>query len=242
MTQDWPLALLVVLLGPVIGSGLGAFIDRWAAGRSLWSRSACDACGTALRPRDLVPLLSGLGGRCRHCGAVIPGHLMRLEVACLGLSVLAVALARDPGHMLLLASYFWTLAGLFYADLLHLRLPNALNGLLLAAGLGLAWLDPARGLAEGALAAALGAGAFWTLRWVYQAVRGREGLGLGDVKLMGGIGAGVGGLHLPATVLIAAVMGLVMALWEARGGRLAGTARIPFGACLAGAAVIVLCL
>jgi leader peptidase (prepilin peptidase)/N-methyltransferase len=69
---------------------------------------------------------------------------------------------------------------------------------------------------------------------VYRRVRGREGLGLGDAKLLAAAGAWLGWHGLPSVVLIAAVSALAVALAAASGGgKLAWTSRIAFGPHLA---------
>lgn len=241
---DWPVALLVLLAGPAVGSFLGVVVDRWPAGRSLWTPSACDACGMRLRWRDMVPLVSGLRGRCRHCGAAIPGHLLRIELAATGAGALAVPMAGGPGETLALAVYLWCLVGLFYADLLHWRLPDPLTAALLLAGLALAATIPDRSLTEAVATAAVATALFAALRWGYARVREREGLGLGDVKMMAGLGAGLGWQALPLAVALAAGLALLVATLEAwrNGTPLNATARVPFGAWLAGGAVLALIL
>ncbi len=75
----WPL-----VAAPAIGSFLGVLAERLPAGRAIaLARSACDHCGHALAPRDLVPILSWAvqRGRCRYCGVFLglfyPGDLVR---------------------------------------------------------------------------------------------------------------------------------------------------------------------
>ncbi len=244
MTGDWPVILFVLLAGPAVGSFLGAVVDRLPEGRSLWSPSTCAACGTRLGPRDLVPILSALRGRCRHCGTAIPAHLLRIEIAALGASALAVALAGSPAMTLVLAAFLWCLVGLFYADLLHFRLPDVLTGALFISGVALALASPGRTVPEALATAAAGMLVFWLLREGYRRFRGREGLGLGDVKMMAGLGAGLGPEALPLAVLAAAVLALLVAFAEAwRGGRrMNPQARLPFGAWLSGGAVLALLL
>lgn len=96
--------------------------------------------------------------------------------------------------------------------------------------------DRQRGaLADGLIGA--GAGAFLAIRWIHAALRGREGLGLGDVKRMAGIGAALGWAALPLVALLAALAALAVAGL----GRPALTAEteIPFGACLAASAAVL---
>ena len=87
----------------------------------------------------------------------------------------------------------------------------------------------------------IASGVFLTIRGGYRLLRGREGLGLGDVKLMAGIGAAIGWQTLPVVVLLAAVSALIWAVGAARRDRVALSAAtaLPFGSFLsAGAAVV----
>lgn len=247
MTTAAPfLPLLLLLLAPAAGSFIGVLADRLPRGESVvLPGSRCRACGTALRHRDLVPVLSflWLRGRARCCGAALPGWLLHCEITAGFLGLFAVLLAPDPAALLALALGLWLLLALALTDLLWLRLPDPLTAALLVLALGLPLL-PGAGLGgpgPGAalLGAALGAGSFWALRLGYRRWRGREGLGLGDVKLMAGLGALAGPWDLPLLVLLAALAALGLAAAEAllRGrGALAGARAMPFGAALSAAA------
>lgn len=238
------IAFFLLILGAAIGSFLAAWGDRMARGRSiLWGRSRCDLCAAPIRLRDMVPILSWLwlGARCRDCGETLPRRLFLAEVGGVMLAAIAVWLAQSPLHMILGALWLWLLLGLLLCDLSAFRLPDALTGLLFGSGLALAWEDPARDIGDAFIGAGLGAGAFWALRVGYSAFRGREGLGLGDVKLIAGIGAGLGAVALPVVSLVAAVLAL---LWTGAKAlrdreRPNRNLQIPFGAYLAAAAALV---
>ncbi|OWU81687.1 hypothetical protein ATO6_23690 [Oceanicola sp. 22II-s10i] len=232
-------ATLLVLLAPVIGSFIGVLADRLPRGESVvWPGSRCRDCGTRLGPRDLVPVLSYvvLRGRCRSCGAALPPWLLHTEIAATGLAGLAVIAAPDPGGMVWTALVLWLLLALALCDLLWFRLPDPLTGALLALALGRAAV--AGDLAAALAGAVIGAGSFWLLRAGYRRVRGREGMGLGDVKLMAGLGALTGPWDLPLMVLLAALAALGAALageWTGQGAGLRGARPLPFGAALAAA-------
>ena len=201
----WP-----IVAAPFVGSFLSVLILRLPACASvLVGRSRCPACGHALGPRDLVPLVSWLAqrGRCRHCG----GALSRLYPA-IELGALAVALwaATMVSGWLLWASCLlgWTLLALAVIDIRALLLPDALTLPLIPAGLAVAYaIDPAEML-DHAAGAAAGYGGFVLIELAYARLRGRAGLGRGDAKLLGAAGAWVSWSGLPFVVLLAALAAL----------------------------------
>lgn len=241
--------LVLLLISPAVGSFLGVLVDRLPRGQDVVRQpSACRGCGQKIPPRDLVPLLSYLllRGRARCCGAKIPPLLPLLEAGAFLVALLMLLLAQSDLHMLLGTLYLWLLLALLASDATVMRLPDPLTAALLATGLALAWEDPSRSVLA-ALLAALGAAAvFWGIRIAYFYLRKREGLGLGDVKLIGGITAGLGAAQTPLAVLVAALLALgfaaAQALW--RQSPLSATTALPFGSflCLGAALVWVLSL
>jgi len=247
MQNDWPLALLLVLISPAVGSFLGVFVDRWPKGVSVLAvPSRCGSCNTKILWRDMVPVVSAmaLGGRCRSCTARIPGHLMRIELAAVIAAVLVVLRVPGPVEMWLVAAILWCLIALFYSDLLCFRLPDVLTLALFVLGMALAATDPARGWLDGLISAGAASGAFWLIRWGYFQWRGKEGLGLGDVKLMAGIGAAVGWQLVPLVTLVAAGLAILVVVLEAfRVNKVPrADARLPFGTYLTAATGVILML
>ncbi|MDU8912174.1 prepilin peptidase [Aestuariicoccus sp. MJ-SS9] len=239
MSPQTAFDLFVLLAAPAVGSFLALLADRVPRGEPVgMARSACRGCGRALSPRDLVPVLSfaAARGRCRHCGAAIPPWLLYTEIAATWLAVLAVIAGTGLGQTGLIALILWTLLGLVATDLLWFRLPDVFTIALLA--LALVWAALwGHGAPLALVGAGLGAGAFCLIRLGYRALRGREGLGLGDVKLMAGLGALAGPWDLPLTVLLAASAALAVAALQrlGRADALDGARALPFGAALAGA-------
>jgi leader peptidase (prepilin peptidase)/N-methyltransferase len=235
-------ALLIVLLSPAIGSFLTVLIDRLPRGQSIvWPGSACRACGTGLGPRDLVPVLSFAlhRGRCRHCTTQIPPWHLYVEITAIGAAVIMVALGGSALDMALGVVTLWLLLVLAVTDLLWFRLPDPLTGALALCALTLAATE-AR-LIPALWAAAIGSGAFWAIRAGYAAWRGREGLGMGDVKLMAGLGALVGPWDLPLLVLLASgvALGTAMARIAATRQPLRADHPLPFGAALSAAGAVM---
>jgi len=208
-----PADLMLILAAPAVGSFLGTLVLRLPENRPvLFGRSACEACGTPLGARELVPVLSWLvqRGRCRHCGGRVSACYPAVELAAL---VVAIWAATETGGAALLFSCLlgWGLLALALLDARHFWLPDVLTLPLLAIGLAAAaWLDPAAWQWHAA-GAAVGYGVFTAIAWLYRRIRGSDGLGGGDAKLLAVAGAWLGLPALPPVVLGAAVGGLALA-------------------------------
>lgn len=236
---DAPLiVLLAAVAGAVFGSFLATLVLRWPAGRGLGGRSICDACGQTLSAFELIPLLGYIStrGRCRTCGARIDPLHPAIELGCAALAALAFALLPWERAVWAAAASLILLT-LAVLDLRHfwlpdrLTLPLALFGLLAAVGGPPAIVDRLIGLGAGWLSLSL-------IAWAYRRLRGRDGLGAGDAKLLGAIGAWTGWQLLPFVLLGASVIGLaVAAILLLAGRRISATTRLPFGTLLAVAAL-----
>lgn len=238
MTAEALRFLIGAGLGAIIGSFLGAIVMRWPRGESVVrGRSHCDACGRILAVRDLIPLLGALlqRGRCRHCGARIdPAHAI-MEAGCALIGGIALWLL-PPVAGLIVALGGWLLLALAIVDARHFWLPDALTLPLAVIGLTLGdWILPTP-FWDRAIGAGLGYGVLFLLARVYHRMRGREGLGLGDAKLLGAIGAWTGWQLLPLVLLLASSAGLLWALsLKLRGRPVESGTRLPFGTLLCGA-------
>lgn len=140
------------------------------------------------------------------------------------------------GATLAAAAVLSVLCGALAAsDLRRYRLPDRLTLALGITGLGFAALLDRTAVPDRVIGAALGYAAFALIAAGYRHVRGRDGLGAGDAKLMAGGGAWVGWQGLPSVVLVGAVAALAATLVLAKLRRrdLAPTTRVPLGAYLA---------
>ena len=233
----WPLAL--GLLGAVLGSFIATLVIRWPEGRSVMrGRSHCDACDAALTARDLVPLLSAAlaRGRCRTCGAAIDPLHWQIELAALWIG--AVAGLAIGGPVAVAGAVFgWLLLALAALDITDFWLPDRLTGTLALAGLATALFGVEPALTDRLIGGVAGFVSLWAIGAGYKLVRGREGLGGGDPKLLGAIGLWLGWAMLPAVLLLAALTGLALVLVGLVRGRSARLDdKAPFGALLAIAA------
>ncbi|MGC2524296.1 MAG: A24 family peptidase [Stellaceae bacterium] len=225
-----------VVVSPAVGSFLGVLIRRLPEARPVaWTRSGCEECAAALHPRDLVPLLSWLmlRRRCRYCGARLSWFYPAVEIAALAIALAAASVDRGVATWLDCILGWWLLA-LAWIDLRHWLLPDVLTLPLIVAGLAGALLFDPGGLTDRALGAVLGYVAFRLVAYAYRKVRGRDGLGAGDAKLLAAAGAWVGASGLPQVILFAALAGLVAAAClRLAGVRLGAASALPFGPFLA---------
>lgn len=227
--------LAPVLLAPFIGSFLGVLILRLPEGRPVAvARSACDRCGHRLVGADLIPFVSYMlsRGRCRYCGEAIGSFPIAIELAALAVAVWAVIAADD---LTWVACVFgWTLLALAWIDLRTMILPDVLTLPLLAFGLAATAISMPNSLLDHLLAAGVGYLSLAAVAWGYRRFRGRDGLGLGDAKLLAAIGAFLGLNLLPLVLLSAAYAGLLAAGAVALSGRrMTASTAIPFGPFLA---------
>ncbi|MBA4047424.1 MAG: prepilin peptidase [Sphingomonas sp.] len=236
---NWGRVVLLGILGAVFGSFIAALVIRWPAGRSVMrGRSACDACGRVLRAHELVPLVSALasGGKCRTCAAPIDPAHWRIEAVAVLIGVSA-AMALPGGEALAAAVLGWLLLALAAIDAREFWLPDELTLVLALGGVASGLLGVAPGMSERLIGGAAGFGALWAIGAGYRLLRGRDGLGGGDPKLLGAIGLWTGWALLPVIVFVAALAGLGVALfWTLTGRGVRGDDRLPLGTLMAIAA------
>jgi leader peptidase (prepilin peptidase)/N-methyltransferase len=229
--------LILLLVAPAMGSFAESLAGRLPSGRPIvLARSECESCRMVLRPLELIPVASwiALNGKCSRCGAKISWTHPVMELAALAIGLWSV-LVVDGWIVWPTIFLGWALLALVLMDIRYLVLADVIVLPVLAMGIATSFaISQAQGIA--ALAgAALGGGASFAVREAYRWLRKREGLGLGDVKLLAAAGAWVASQGLPSVVLIASVLALAVTfpiLW-AQGNRPAGQVRVPFGAFIA---------
>lgn len=236
-----PLAAIIGgVAGAIAGSFLATLILRWPEGRSVMrGRSSRDGCRRTLGWRDLVPLLSAVvqRGRCRDCSAQIDPMHWRIEGGCAVIGALAMGMM--PG----LNGAAWSLLGWFLLTLAvldrrHFWLPDALTFPLAFLGLTAGLWATDVTITDRAIGAVAGYGVLLVVALAYRALRGRDGLGLGDAKLLGALGAWFGWQALPFILLLSTSLGLLAVLAGAAAGRMTSrSSRVPLGTFLAIGAV-----
>lgn len=257
------IGILFSLFGLVIGSFLNVCIVRIPQGKSIISpASACPQCGSPVRPYDNIPVVSYflLGRRCRSCKVKISPLYPLVELltallffACyraFGLTPEALKWSIFSALMIVLA----------FTDLRERILPDVVNYSGLAMGLILSlFTRPADGtallianhalsrppaapvlsFADALFGAALGSGLLWLVSEAYFRLRGREGMGLGDVKMMLMAGAFLGAKRTLLTIFAGSILGSVLGIAFLLARRKSSDYELPFGTFLGMAALLV---
>jgi leader peptidase (prepilin peptidase)/N-methyltransferase len=209
------------IVGAVLGSFLNVVISRLPEGLSVVRpRSRCPRCQTQIAWYDNIPLVSWilLRARCRHCGAPIPLRYFLVELLMGALSAALVVRFGLSWDLLVWWPLTAALLAITFLDIDEWWVPDVIvfPAMMWAAAAsfipgGLTPLQALIGLAPAALV--------FTVAWVFERVTHREGLGLGDVKLLAALGLAVGLHNGLGVLLLAAVQGsLVGTVVLLRGG------------------------
>src|SRR5438132_2998338 len=231
------------LFGAVVGSFLNVCIHRLPRHESVvWPASHCPSCASPIAAYDNIPILSYLllRGRCRTCRAPISPQYPIVE------------LANGVGYGLILwqfgtgwtaavyALLFSSLLVIAFIDFFHQIIPNVITLPGIVLGLLCAVTILPVGLLNSVLGILLGYGIPWGLAKAYLYFRGKEGMGLGDAKLLAMIGAFLGWKPMLLTIMFGALVGSVMGLGLIWLKVMRKDQYIPFGPFLAFGAIVSL--
>ena len=177
-------------------------------------RSACPACGHKITAGENIPVVSWLllRGKCSGCGAAISARYPLVELLGGLTAVCAIAKFGPTWQGLAATAFLWTLLALTFIDFDTQLLPDDLTlpllwGGLLANTFGL--FAPLREAVIGAIAGYL---ALWSIYWLFKLIRGTEGMGYGDFKLLAALGAWLGWKVLPLIILGSSVVGAAIGI------------------------------
>jgi leader peptidase (prepilin peptidase) / N-methyltransferase len=233
----------VFLFGLVTGSFLNVLIHRLPRGESVaFPGSHCPACGAAIRAYDNVPVLSWLvlHGRCRACRAPIPVRYPTIELV--NALLWTAVYFRAPGWADFASGAFLCSAALalLVIDAQFRLLPDRITLSGTAVGFALSFFSEVRTPLASLGGIALGAGGLYLLAFLYEKWKKVEGMGMGDVKMLGMIGAFLGPWGVVVAVLLASFAGSVVGLALVAVKRGSLTTALPFGVFLALGAVAAL--
>ena len=257
------IAAFFFLFGMIIGSFLNVCIVRIPGGKSIvLPSSACPKCGATIRPYDNIPVVSYLllGGKCRKCKSPISGMYPVVELLT-GLLFLGCYLAFGvTAEALKWAIFSAILVILVFTDLRERILPDVVNFAGFGLGLVLSFFTapidgtaqaiakrlfeyppptPVLSFADALLGAVAGGGLLWLVSEGYFRLRGREGMGMGDVKMMLMAGAFLGLKRALLTIFAGSVLGSILGIVVILARHKDSDYELPFGTFLGMAAMLV---
>lgn len=239
-------SMFVVALGLVLGSFLNVCIHRLPLGQSIVRpRSCCPSCRAPIGWYQNIPIVSWLflRGKCGACSAPISWRYPLVELLS-AVTLLGFWLIFGPTWYFPIAAVLTlALVVLFFTDLDHQLLPDAITLGGLVTGLAVAWFNPFLGgggwdrVWASCSGAALGSGLLWVVGAAYSKLRQVEAMGMGDVKMMAMVGAFTGPTGVLFTIFVASIAGASFGLLliPLRGRTLQH--KLPFGCFLAPAAL-----
>lgn len=239
--MTWLFAFYVFAVGAIIGSFLNVVVHRYPREESVvFPPSRCPHCRVQIKPYDNVPILSWLWlrGKCRSCDAPIDARYPLVELAN-ALFYLAIfqRTGLTWGFIPIAALVSMTIV-LIYIDLEIQILPDVIDlpGLAIGMAIGATHLGAlypdlvlAKTLFDSITGALVGAGGLLAVAITYKLVRKIEGMGLGDVKMMGMLGATLGWQPLLPLLMLASVSGALVGVFVATRSRHGMQVALPFG-------------
>ncbi|HEY0231811.1 MAG TPA: A24 family peptidase [Dokdonella sp.] len=178
----------------------------------VFTGSHCPHCKHALSPFDNIPLLSWLAlrGRCRYCKSPISWQYPLVELLT-ALASAAVAWKFGYGWPLAAGLVFtWVLVAASGIDARTQLLPDQLTLPLLWLGLLISLVPLFVAPPVSIIGAAIGYLSLWSVYWLFKLLTGKEGMGYGDFKLLGALGAWMGAMSLLPIILLSSLIGAIV--------------------------------
>jgi leader peptidase (prepilin peptidase)/N-methyltransferase len=229
------------VFGLLVGSFLNVCIYRIPRRESLaWPASHCTSCTRALSWYENVPVVSWslLRGKCRTCRVPISIMYPLVELTTAVLFAGGYAIYGWTPLLAVRLLFACAMIVLFVIDLQHRILPNVITLPGIIAGLVFSAVLPVPGWVAAAIGAVAGGGALFLIAEAYYRIRGVEGLGMGDVKMLAMIGAFLGWQLTLVTLMLASFSGSIIGVALMASGKRGMQAALPFGTFLAVGALV----
>jgi len=179
-------------------------------------RSQCPSCGHRIGALENIPVVSYmvLRGHCLACRAPISARYPIVEVLAAALAVAAILRFGATPAGIAASVFLWMLLALTLIDFDTQLLPDNLTLPLLWAGLlaNVLGAAPIANLRDAMIGAIAGYLTLWIVYWLFKLIRGKEGMGYGDFKLLAALGAWLGWQMLPLIVLLSSVVGAAIGI------------------------------
>lgn len=235
------MVLYSILFGLAVGSFLNVCIYRIPLKKSIIRPpSSCPHCGVRIKYYDNIPLVSFLFllGKCRYCHSPLSWQYPAVETLTGAISLILFIKYGLNYQYFIFFLFLASLLVISFIDLHHkiipdiFSLPGIVLGLVASLIIGhISWTDSLIGTIAGG-------GGLFLVAITYETITGKEGMGMGDVKLLAMIGAWMGWRALPLIILISSLSGVIIGSAMLLAGGKGIRARIPFGPFLSLAAFL----
>ena len=199
-------------------------------------RSRCPNCGHQITALENIPVLSWLflRGKCSNCKSPISFRYPGIELLTAICSTIVILSFGFTWFGAFACIFTWMLVALTFIDYDTTLLPDQITYPLLWLGLLVnGFFNGLVGLEDAVIGAIAGYLCLWSIYWAFKLITGKEGMGYGDFKLLGALGAWLGWQALPSVILISASVGLIYALTRIFTARQSASEPVPFGPFLA---------
>ena len=228
--------LLVGILGSLWGSFANVCIYRLPLkGGVVKGRSFCPKCKKKILWYENVPILSYfiLGGKCTKCKKKISFQYLLVEIISVISFLIIYYLYGITLTTIFLMILFLTFLIIFFIDLKHYIIPDILTFPMMALGFFKSFdpnLSPIfPNYINSLLGGIIGYGIIWLLIFFYKKIRNKEGMGLGDAKLLAVIGFWFGWISIPFVAFLSSVTALIIVTPDLLKKSKKLTSEIPFG-------------
>jgi len=233
--------IIVFVFGLCIGSFMNVCIYRVPASKSIvYPGSMCPKCGNVIRFYDNIPVLSylWLKGRCRNCNESISIRYPLVEIISGLFSLCAFLIFGLSLEGIIYYIFISTLLVITFIDIDHQIIPDTISIPGIPAGFIASFVLPSLTYMDSLLGILAGGVSLFLVAWIYELIKGKSGMGGGDIKLLAMIGAFIGWKGVLFTIFISSAVGtltgIIIMLRTQKGLKLA----VPFGPFLSIGAVI----
>jgi leader peptidase (prepilin peptidase)/N-methyltransferase len=210
-------SFLIFSLGACLGSFANVCIYRLPKNKQIVSgRSFCPKCKKKINWYDNLPLISFilLNGKCRNCNKVIPVRYLIVELIT-GISFLLIYLNfKNLNTIIFLSILILILIIIFFIDLENFIIPDTLNFSIMSLALFKNFLPNfntslIHEINQSIIGGMVGYISIWLIIYLYKILKKIDGMGLGDAKLMAGIGFLFGWQSIPFVLFVSSILGLI---------------------------------
>ena len=227
---------LIILAGAVLGSFANVCIYRLPIQKSIvGGRSFCPKCKKKIVWYDNIPIISflSLNRKCRKCKKIIPIQYFLVEILNIVLfSIIYFVFGISLTSLLLMILAFVFII-VFFIDLKHYIIPNILTFPLMILGFVKSFDPNLNSLFPNYLNSLIGGmfgyGIIWSIIFFYKQIKNKEGMGLGDAKLLAAIGFWFGWISIPFVIFSSSIVALILVIPSLLNKSRKLSSQIPFG-------------